>query len=326
MAGRTIKIHLVEGTPNDVVVAEINASWTGKVFLAPQTKLAGLAKQPEVQRSGVYILVGDDPNNLGREKVYVGESDNVLDRLHQHIKSGAKEFWNRSIIIVGKDGVLNKALIRYLESRLIETVRLARRATLDNSTGPLTPKLAQSDIDDMEYFLEQIQMLLPVLGFSFILPVPTSTAQNSPITPLQGTINFGSQQANSPVFEMSNKGAVATAQEVGGELFVIKGSAARKETTKALSQGYAELRRQLLKTGRLVDDGAGFLVFREDVLFSSTSAAASVVAGSNLNGPITWRVQGEQQNYKQWQQAQIDAQNATATDGTSAKTSMPFTP
>ena len=318
MPGRTIKIHLVEGTPNDVMVAEINVSWTGKVFLAPQTKLAGLVKQPEVQHSGVYILVGEDPDNLGREKVYVGESDNVLDRLHQHVKSGAKEFWNRSIVIVGKDGVLNKALIRYLESRLIEIIRSARRATLDNSTGPLTPRLAPSDIDDMEYFLEQIQMLLPVLGFTFILPIPMSAVQNSPIASLQGVINFGPQPSNSPVLEMVNKSAKATAQEVAGEFFVIRGSTAQRDAAKALSQGYADLRRQLIATNRLIDDGTGLLLFQEDVLFSSTSAAASVVAGSNLNGRITWKVKGEPQTYKDWQERQIgvNGQNAPVAGGT----------
>lgn len=313
MQGRTIKIHLVEGTPNGVTTVEIIASWTGQVILAPQAKVAELAKRPEVQRSGVYILVGDDPDNPGKEQVYVGESDNVLSRLKQHIANGTKEFWNRSIIVVSKDEHLTKSLIRYLESRLIQVIGQARRATLDNGTAPERPKLPESDKADMEYFLEQIQMLLPVLGFTFILPIPA--VQTPSVTPLQGSIDSSSPRSDSPVFEMGISGAAATAQEIAGEFVVLRGSTAQGQNADSLSRSYVELRRQLSETGKLksVDNGTGSLIFGENVSFKSPSAAASVVAGSNQNGRITWKVEG--QTYKAWQQAQIDAQGATVIDG-----------
>ncbi len=315
MRGRTIKIHLVEGTPSDVMTVEIISSWTGQIILAPQAKVVELAKRPEVQRSGVYILVGDDLNNPGREQVYIGESENVLNRLKQHVTGGAKEFWNRSIIIVSKDEHLTKSLIRYLESRLIQIVSQARRATLDNGAMPDCPKLPESDVADMEYFLEQIQMLLPVLGFTFILPVPT--VRTLSVTPLQGSIDFPSQKSDSPVFKMGISGAAAKAKEIAGEFVVLKGSTAQREDADSLSRSYAELRRQLSETGKLklTDNGAGLRIFEEDVSFKSPSAAASVVAGTNQNGRITWKIEGEQQTYKDWQQAQIDAQSVSVADG-----------
>lgn len=232
-----------------MTTAEIIALWIGKVILAPRTRLAELAKRPEVQRSGIYILVGDDPDSPGREQVYVGESNNVLGRLKQHNNDGAKEFWNRSIIVVSKDEHLTKSLIRYLESCLIQIVKQARRATSNNGTAPEHPKLPESDVADMEYFLEQIQMLLPVLGFTFVLPVPAVQAPS--VTPLQSSIVFPPQKLDSPVFETSIAGAEAKAREVRGEFTVFKGSTARVENLSALARGYIELRRQLSETGKL---------------------------------------------------------------------------
>ncbi|MEL7244316.1 MAG: DUF4357 domain-containing protein, partial [Cyanobacteria bacterium J06573_2] len=38
MKGKTIRIFLVEGTPNSILTAEI-INWTGKVIVAPRSQL-----------------------------------------------------------------------------------------------------------------------------------------------------------------------------------------------------------------------------------------------------------------------------------------------
>lgn len=304
MKGRTIKIHLVEGTPNDIMTAEIVAAWTGKVILAPRTKLAELARRPEVQRAGVYILVGDDPDYPAKEQVYIGESEDVLTRLKQHNKSESKDFWDHTLIVVSKDEHLTKSLVRYLESRLIQIIKQARRATLNNGAAPECPKLPESDIADMEYFLAQIQMLLPVLGFSFILPspvIPTLQAISVPIAQEVAPLSL----QGSPVFHMKTVGVEAYAQEIGSEFVVFKSSTAKSVSAPALGRSYAEVRQRLFKEGRLAD-GGDFWVFADNVPFSSSSAAASVVAGANRSGPATWQIQGTEQTYGQWQEAQLN--------------------
>ncbi|QGG47420.1 GIY-YIG nuclease family protein [Heliorestis convoluta] len=67
--------------------------------------------------SGVYLLFGKD-EAIDKEAVYIGESENILVRLKQHLK---KDFWNESLIIISKDDNLNKAYIRYLEQKMIES-------------------------------------------------------------------------------------------------------------------------------------------------------------------------------------------------------------
>lgn len=74
--GRSIRLFLVDGTPNGLPTAEI-MNWTGHVLTGPRSKLSELVGQPEVSRTGVYFLVGPDPGNSFRSLVYIGESDDV---------------------------------------------------------------------------------------------------------------------------------------------------------------------------------------------------------------------------------------------------------
>ena len=158
--------------PNGVITAEI-MNWTGAITVAPRSQLTDVAHRPEIKKTGVYILSGEDPNHPLKRTDCIGESDNVLKRLKQHSQDEKKEFWRRTVIITSKDSNLTKAHVRYLESRLIQVIKQAKRAILKNGTDPETPQLPEPDIADMEYFLEQIKILLPVLGFSFTTEPPT---------------------------------------------------------------------------------------------------------------------------------------------------------
>jgi predicted GIY-YIG superfamily endonuclease len=50
----------------------------------------------------------------GDDSVYIGEAENVLERLNQHLRDyqtgKEKYYWNTAVVFVGRD--LNKALIR----------------------------------------------------------------------------------------------------------------------------------------------------------------------------------------------------------------------
>lgn len=65
-------------------------NWTGHVVAAPRSDLAGLLKRPETSRTGVYILIGDHPDSLGGLLAYIGEGDDISDRLRQHAKPDAQ--------------------------------------------------------------------------------------------------------------------------------------------------------------------------------------------------------------------------------------------
>ena len=86
--------------------------------------------------------------------VYIGESDNVFNRLLQHAKDEKKDFWRLAAVVTSKDENLTKSHSRYLESRLISLTLSAKRATLLNTNSPPLPPLPEADIADMEYFPE----------------------------------------------------------------------------------------------------------------------------------------------------------------------------
>ena len=94
MTGKTIRIFLADGEPTGILLAEIS-NWTGKVLVAPRSQLDQHSKREEVRRTGVYLLVGPDPDDPSRALASIGEGDNVLKRLLRHNKNEAKDFWER---------------------------------------------------------------------------------------------------------------------------------------------------------------------------------------------------------------------------------------
>ncbi|WP_162955697.1 GIY-YIG nuclease family protein, partial [Pseudomonas aeruginosa] len=178
--GRSLRLFLVDGTPNGLLTAEI-MNWTGHVLTGPRSKLAELVQRPECARTGVYFLVGPDPDNSLRSKVYIGESDDVAKRLKTHNRpedAGGKDFWERVCLVTSKDQNLTKAHVKYLESLLIGIAGNLGRCELVNGTAHEYISLPESDRADMAFFLEQIRTVLPVLGFDFLreLSRPTTTA------------------------------------------------------------------------------------------------------------------------------------------------------
>ena len=131
---------------------------------------SGTDPREDAGRTGIYLLLGPDPNLPGRQLVYVGEGDQVKTRLVYHDADESKDFFTRAVLIVSKDDNLTKAHGRYLESRIIAAIGDAGRAKLHNGTEPPFRGLPEPEIADMERVLDEIEVLLPVLGFDVLRP------------------------------------------------------------------------------------------------------------------------------------------------------------
>ncbi len=205
MSGKQIKLFLIDGTPGGLTTAEIT-NWTGHVLSASRSDLADLLVREEAEHTGVYLLLGDDEEALGNTRCYIGEADVVAERLRDHQRK--KEFWDRVVVITSKDANLTKAHGRYLESKLVILATQAGRVTLDNGTAPTIPALPAADKSDMDYFVSQLQIVLPVLGVNAIrVPQPISSAAAS------------AEPTTSPVFHLGHPklGVDAKAQQIDGE-------------------------------------------------------------------------------------------------------------
>ena len=303
--GKSVRLFLADGTPGGLLTAEI-MNWTGHVIAAPRSDLANLLKRPETSRTGVYVLLGDDPNSIGGQLAYIGEGDDVGKRIYNHARSEdqrGKDFWDRAIVMTSKDANLTKAHARYLESRFISLAAEAGRAQLTNATTPPPISLPEADQSDMEYFIAQAKIILPVLGVNIFRTSQLRKATSAP------ELVYGNDRTSSPIFELTIKKShlVATAQELDGEFTVRKGSMARAQWIGNPEHNYINLHSKLIEDGVLSPrTGSNFMFFTRDYVFASPSAAAAVIAGRSANGRAEWVIQNSRQTYGEWEQEGID--------------------
>ncbi|RYD85732.1 MAG: GIY-YIG nuclease family protein [Verrucomicrobiaceae bacterium] len=296
-AGRTVRLFLVEGSPTGIRIGEI-INWSGQVLAAPRSKIPDALKRPELQKTGIYILAGDDPDNPHKLKVYVGEGDDVVERLKVHEKDASKEFWTHAYIVTSKDANLTKAHARYLESRVIGLVKLADRAVLANGNSPPSKQLPESDVADMEFFLEQVQVVLPLLGLDALRPQGPSASA--------AFIDPANSSALELILTNEKHGVAAKAVENDGEIVVLAGSVATAHAF--VSNTYADQRAELIRNGSMEKMGDDHYKFSKNVSFSTPSAAAAVVLNRNSNGRVEWRLKTTGQTLKQWQDAKLQGE------------------
>jgi hypothetical protein len=276
--GKTVRIFLPDATVTGIRHAEI-LNRTGQAVACPRSRLDELKQWQETTKPGVYILF---EARLGDSKplAYIGESENVADRLLTHDRK--KEFWNEVVIFSNKDDNLTKSHIKYLESRLEALAKSADRYHLDNGTTPTLSSLSRSERDAMEEFLEDIRLVLGTLGYPILEPLlqpklPSSTESGTTETalPSSGELTF-------TVHNLLAKGVQTD------EGFVLKkGSTASKANTDSLNTKLFKLKEQLVADGRLVVEGE-HLRLNEDLLMSSSSYAAALIAGTSRSGPQSW--------------------------------------
>ena len=95
---------------------------------------------PEIERPGVYLLIGTDENDPDRLIAYIGESEGIGARLYTHNSSDAgrdpKGFWTDTVVLISKDENLTKSHARYVEACLIRAVESNPRWLVPNSKRP----------------------------------------------------------------------------------------------------------------------------------------------------------------------------------------------
>jgi hypothetical protein len=274
--------------------------WTGLLFVSGASAFGDLTARAEVDRTGVYILSGPDPDKPGTTRVYIGSGNSVAERIEQSAKK--RDFWETAITITTSDDDLSKGHAEYLEARLIRVTAQAGRVALGNGTQPDTDRrrLPEADVANMEQFLSNLRIILPVIGLDMLKPQPRAVTQVA--KPAE------ERTVEEVHFEIRHKSGVqATAVEEDGEFIVLEGSEALSGTGY-VQQSYSGLKEKLIAEGVLVSLREDRLKFARPWPFNSPSAAAAVVLDRNSNGRLEWKVRGSTQNYHEWQQAQASGQ------------------
>jgi len=285
--GKSVRIYLKDGEVTGLKIGEV-VNHTIQCISCPRIKATELAAMSEPRRPGVYFLFGKE-EETNDDIVYIGEAENVWDRLQSHLTN--KDFWNEMVFFISKDENLTKAHVKYLESRIIQQAHITDRYKIDNYNQPQLPSLPYADRDAMEEFLVQVKMLLGIMGFKLLEEVverkPTPVKQPA-IIPQQVQNLSKVAEPSETEFYLNVNDLAATAVQTNEGFVVLEGADASISEQPSLQDGYKNLRNKSIENGTLVMNGNKYR-FTKDVLFSSLSAAACVVVGFSINGPQTWK-------------------------------------
>ena len=274
--GKKLTVYMIDGTAYGPRISEIG-NWVGKAIYSPRASINKIITRSEFDNPGVYFLKGDPTVDTFTEKIYIGEAENIKSRIKQHLSDPNKDF-KELIFFVSKDELLTKTQIKYLESRLIQLAIEAKTAQIDNSNTPNLPTLHEADISDMEYFLEQIKLILPIMGFNFLISTTLNTKELS---------ENESKIEISETYYIKTKSFSAKMIETDQGYIVIKGSEAKKSLSNSCTETYKNMRRKLIETKILMEKEDKY-IFVEDTIFNSPSAASNMILGRNSNGFTEW--------------------------------------
>lgn len=137
----------------------------------------------------------------------------------------------------------------------------------------------------MAEFVENIRMVLGTLGYPILEPLLRPPQPALVDTPVGNTSESNSRIELDLTFKVNNLIAFGTLTDEG---FVLrKGSQLSSVNTDSAAQRVVKVKQQLVAEGKIVPEG-NHLLLNEDILISSSSYAAVMVAGNSRSGPQSW--------------------------------------
>lgn len=267
--GKSIELFLVNGTADSLIIAELS-NWNGKAIKIPRIEVSSCDRE-DITQAGVYFLFCKEDD--GSDSVYIGEAENVKERLIQHLRDYQSEketyYWSSAVVFIGRD--LNKALIRYLENRFVEIARASKRYLVLTKNTYRNTVMKESQVAVMEEFVDNVKILINALGYKVLEPFAQMDSSTTSVDDELLYITSGSVNATG---------------KVTAEGFVVFAGAAvnEKMSLKSLSPGMLKQRQKLFDSSKVEN-----LITTEDILFSSSSAAADFILGYSVSGPRTWK-------------------------------------
>ena len=271
MSAKTIQIFLPDGDPRSVRVAEITTRIV-RVIEVPRAMLPAFLLMPEAMQVGLYFLFGNDMEEESIQRLCIGQTGCIGERLSQHDKERA--FWNKAVIVVSLTNNLTQTHALFLEWLAIKEAKVIGRYVMVNGNGgnrPHTPPPLEADC--LEIY-DTARTLLATLGHPVFEPL--IKPRNSP-------------KQEEEVFLCEGADARGRGIYTDEGFIVMQGSSGRLENVPSI-QGTSDerFRERLVSEGILSREG-NRLVFTKDHLFGSPSMAAVALMGRTANGWIEWK-------------------------------------
>lgn len=261
MKSKRINLILQDGTPYGIRTAEVS-NWNGKVVLCPRSALKQLRLLEFADLPALYILLDEEGS-----KVYIGETDSLSQRLAHHAVT--REFWSELIAFTSPE--FSKTEVRYLEYVLLNRIQEEKLVEVLNTKSQQAPTIRQEVSDAMDEYLNIAADVLLAVGVD-ILSSKTTTEQSREGVKV---LCKGPDAEGSGVW--SENGLLLRAQ-----------SKIRKQGTAAMPKNIRKKVEEFAASNLLTEDGASYVLTR-DHLFSSASSAAAFVLGRSANGLMEWK-------------------------------------
>lgn len=264
---KTIQMYIFDGNPNGRIMCELS-NWNGRIYKISRNELNKFSERNDSGFTGVYFLFGR--NEYNDETIYVGEAENILNRLKQHI---SEDYWNDCVVLISKDNILNKAHVKYLENKFYSLAKDAERSNVLNVNTPTRSTISEYDEAMLDEFISNAKLLVNTLGYKVFDSIEDSAVQN--------------QNMQTKFYIKAARGANAIGTVLSDGFAVYKDSVIANPTTPSMADSLIKLRNSLIEKGIINSE----FKFTRDYIFTSSSLAAAVVMGRNSNGRTEWKTE-----------------------------------
>lgn len=262
---RTVKVLLLEGFANGLVHFDLS-NWDGLTYRVPRNSLSYYNQTPESKFAGVYLLFGK--NNHSNNQVYIGQSENLSNRLKEHL-SNEDIFWNEAFTFSRKAEGLNNTNIKYLEYSFYNHFNRNQNYQIINKQAPKKNAISQFDIVDQDAFFKNAIDLMEIAGYK--------------------DINYsnvdGKIDPSEKLFYLNGaRGAIATGKLHQNGFLVLQGS--------KIAQGFSNTHRLTninkfydLINQKIIENNT----FMTNYRFDSPSMASTIILGRQSTGLGDWK-------------------------------------
>ena len=268
---KVIELIIYDDNSSGIIKLQ-NTDWKGICYKIPRNRLKELKSQ--LVYPGVYILIGMDND---KPVYYIGESDDVNERLTHHNSDPQKDYWNTALAFLGIDTQpLDKAMVKYLESRMYDIAKnnaKSGRFIFKNKKESDETVLSETQLIKANKYLRELRVIVGVLGYNVLNEVPFE----------QHKVD------DADLFYIVKPGKTIDAKGcmVDKGFKVFAGSICATEMTAATTANFKVFNQKLRDDKIIVNNR-----FSVDYTFSTPSAAATQVLGHNANGLTEWKSAG----------------------------------
>jgi hypothetical protein len=265
----TIQTYFPSGDTRSIQISHIPTRTVQSILIPRDEIKEAISLREELNYNGLYFLFEEEGylQANGESEVYIGESEDVSERLIRHLKN--KPNWTVAIIFTtnSEANQLNKADIKYLENYCYQKALEAERYKLTQSI-PTQSYVSEARKADLEDVFHSISTLLTFSGYPLFIPVVSSN-------------NLSDQEE---VFYLNARGSDARAIYSKDGMTVLKGS---EITSLEPNKGFRRqnLLNQLILSG-VIDENGYFL---KDYTFTAPSTGADIIGKGSYNGWKVWK-------------------------------------